>query len=153
AVREVIAKMTQHHAGESVAKAKSNKEKEVPDDLYQQLLDLEMLQSYVEIVGSQPVIDSVHLFEQSMPAYLAVLDSNMVAKDQEGIVSEAHKIKGAAGSVGLKRIQKIAQKAQSPEAPAWWENISDWVEEIKNEYQSDIAVLKRWLIQQANAKQ
>lgn len=40
-----------------------------------------MLQSYVEIVGSQPVIDSVHLFEQSMPAYLAVLDSNMVAKD------------------------------------------------------------------------
>ncbi|EJL6262796.1 aerobic respiration two-component sensor histidine kinase ArcB [Vibrio cholerae] len=153
AVREVIAKMTQHHAGESVAKVKSNKEKEVPDDLYQQLLDLEMLQSYVEIVGSQPVIDSVHLFEQSMPAYLAVLDSNMVAKDQEGIVSEAHKIKGAAGSVGLKRIQKIAQKAQSPEAPAWWENISDWVEEIKNEYQSDIAVLKRWLTQQANAKQ
>ena len=57
-----------------------------------------MLQSYVEIVGSQPVIDSVTLFEQSMPAYLAVLDSNMVAKDKEGIVSEAHKIKGAAGS-------------------------------------------------------
>lgn len=31
AVREVIAKMTQHHAGESVAKVKSNKEKELPD--------------------------------------------------------------------------------------------------------------------------
>ncbi len=90
-----------------------------------------MPHSDVEIVGSHPLIVSVHLFEQSMPTYLVVLDSNMVAKDQEGIVSEAHKIKGASGSVGLKRIQTIGQKAQSPEAPAWWENISDWVEEIK----------------------
>ncbi|MDW2035349.1 Hpt domain-containing protein, partial [Vibrio sp. 665] len=60
---------------------------------------------------------------------------------------EAHKIKGAAGSIGLKRIQSVAQKAQSPDMPAWWENISDWVEEIKNEYQNDIQVLKSWLDQ------
>ena len=36
----------------------------------------------------------------------------MTAKDQDGIVSEAHKIKGAAGSIGLKRIQSVAQKAR-----------------------------------------
>jgi two-component system aerobic respiration control sensor histidine kinase ArcB len=71
----------------------------------------------------------------------------MVAKDQDGIVSEAHKIKGAAGSIGLKHIQSVAQKAQTPDAPAWWENIGDWVDEIKNEYQNDILVLKQWLAQ------
>ncbi|MCV5743498.1 Hpt domain-containing protein, partial [Escherichia coli] len=111
------------------------------------LLDLDMLESYVDIVGVKPVYDSIKMFEDMMPDYIEVLDSNMTAKDQDGIVSEAHKIKGAAGSIGLKRIQSVAQKAQAPDMPAWWENISDWVEEIKNEYQNDIQVLKSWLDQ------
>ncbi|CAH1608197.1 sensory histidine kinase ArcB [Vibrio jasicida] len=111
------------------------------------LLDLDMLESYVDIVGVKPVYDSIKMFEDMMPDYIQILDSNMMAKDQDGIVSEAHKIKGAAGSIGLKHIQSVAQKAQSPDMPAWWENISDWVEEIKNEYQNDIQVLKSWLEQ------
>ncbi len=101
----------------------------------------------VMLVGSEPVLESIKMFEDMMPSYIELLDSNMVAKDQDGIVSEAHKIKGAAGSIGLKRIQSVAQKAQSPEAPAWWENITDWVEEVKNEYAHDIEVLKQWLAQ------
>ena len=104
-----------------------------------------MLESYVDIVGTQPVLESISMFENMMPDYIKVLDSNMTAKDQQGIVEEAHKIKGAAGSIGLKHIQLVAQKAQSPERPAWWKNIDDWVEEIKNEYQNDIATLKEWL--------
>ncbi len=111
------------------------------------LLDLDMLESYVDIVGSKPVYDSIKMFEEMMPDYIEVLDSNMIAKDKDGIVSEAHKIKGAAGSIGLKRIQSVAQKAQSPDMPAWWENISDWIEEIKNEYLNDIQVLRSWLEQ------
>jgi two-component system aerobic respiration control sensor histidine kinase ArcB len=111
------------------------------------LLDLDMLESYVDIVGAKPVYDSIKMFEDMMPDYIEVLDYNMIAKDKDGIVSEAHKIKGAAGSIGLKRIQSVAQKAQSPDMPAWWENISDWVEEIKNEYLNDIQVLKSWLEQ------
>lgn len=114
-------------------------------DIASTLLDLEMLESYVDIVGSKPVLDSIKMFEDMMPGYIEVLDSNMTAKDQDGIVSEAHKIKGAAGSIGLQHIQRVAQKAQSPQMPAWWENIEDWVEEIKNEYQHDITVLKQWL--------
>ncbi|MCF7504001.1 aerobic respiration two-component sensor histidine kinase ArcB [Vibrio sp. L3-7] len=111
------------------------------------LLDVDMLESYVDIVGPKPVLDSIVMFENMMPEYMEILNSNMVAKDQDSIVSEAHKIKGAAGSIGLKRIQQVAQKAQSPDMPAWWENISDWVDEINNEYQNDIEVLKSWLNQ------
>jgi two-component system aerobic respiration control sensor histidine kinase ArcB len=117
------------------------------EELYSQLLDLDMLKSYIEIVGDKPVLDSISMFEQMMPDYIEILDSNMIAKDQAGIVSEAHKIKGAAGSIGLARIQRVAQKAQTPDAPAWWENITDWVEEIKNEYRSDITLLREWIAQ------
>lgn len=120
----------------------------VSDEMINTLLDLEMLSSYVEIVGPQPVYASIAMFEEKMPEYLAILDSNMTAKDQDGIKFEAHKIKGAAGSIGLKHIQQVAQKAQSPELPAWWENINDWVDEIKNGYQNDLQVLKSWLAEQ-----
>ncbi|MDN3699532.1 aerobic respiration two-component sensor histidine kinase ArcB [Vibrio clamense] len=118
-----------------------------PTEIEIRLLDLTMLESYIDIVGTKPVFDSIAMFEDMMPSYLEILDSNMIAKDKPSIVSEAHKIKGAAGSIGLKHIQSVAQKAQTPDAPAWWENISDWVEEIKNEYQHDIQVLKDWLNQ------
>ncbi len=115
------------------------------DEIMGQVLDLEMLNSYIDIVGIQPVLESIKMFEDMMPSYIEVLDSNMVAKDQDGIVSEAHKIKGAAGSIGLARIQRVAQKAQSPDSPAWWENITDWTEEIKNEYKNDIHLLREWI--------
>ncbi|WP_394211110.1 aerobic respiration two-component sensor histidine kinase ArcB [Enterovibrio calviensis] len=115
------------------------------NDLFDTLLDIDMLTSYVDIVGAAPVYQSIEMFEQVMPDYLKILDSNMMAKDQDGIASEAHKIKGAAGSIGLKHIQKVAQKAQSPELPAWWENITDWVDEIKEGYSHDLNVLRQWL--------
>lgn len=141
---------------ECVKPQKDSKEPEMTvepnsnSELFDTLLDMDMLVSYVEIVGSKPILDSIAMFENLMPEYIDILDSNMTAKDQDGIVSEAHKIKGAAGSIGLKHIQQVAQKAQSPEHPAWWENINDWVDEIKNEYHHDIDVLKQWLAQQSN---
>ncbi|ASG08176.1 aerobic respiration two-component sensor histidine kinase ArcB [Vibrio anguillarum] len=146
AIQEVIAKFT-HSEATQLADAKVKAASEEHSELNTHLLDLEMLESYIDIVGPKPVLESIQMFEQMMPSYVEVLDSNMVAKDQAGIVSEAHKIKGAAGSIGLKHIQNVAQKAQSPELPAWWENIGDWIDEIKNGYQHDIQVLKQWLTQ------
>jgi two-component system aerobic respiration control sensor histidine kinase ArcB len=112
---------------------------------YDEMLDLDMLNSYIDIVGTKPVLDSIKMFEEMMPEYINILDSNITAKDKKGIVSEAHKIKGAAGSVGLKYIQGVAQKAQTPDFPAWSENIDDWVGKIKSEYKNNIAILKQWL--------
>ncbi|MCW8332225.1 aerobic respiration two-component sensor histidine kinase ArcB [Vibrio paucivorans] len=144
AIQEVISKYCNIDTQPSKPEVVTKVDEQV-SELYQQLLDIDMLESYVGIVGTKPVLDSIEMFEQMMPEYIEILDSNMMAKDQAGIVSEAHKIKGAAGSIGLKHIQKVAQKAQSPDMPAWWENIADWVEEIKNEYQHDIRILKDWL--------
>ena len=68
-----------------------------------------------------------------------------MARDQGGIVAEAHKIKSAAGAIGLKRLHQLAQQAQNPELPAWRENIEDWIEAIRYAWPEDLASLKRWL--------
>ncbi|HAS61944.1 MAG TPA: aerobic respiration two-component sensor histidine kinase ArcB [Vibrio sp.] len=146
-VQEVIALFSAHEPEQPMPHLPETKHVVDHEEVYHSILDLDMLESYVGIVGAKPVLESIKMFEEMMPDYIELLDSNMIAKDQEGIVSEAHKIKGAAGSIGLRHIQSVAQKAQSPDQPAWWENIDDWVDEIKKEYQSDIQVLKEWLAQ------
>ena len=115
------------------------------NDKSQQLLDIAMLEQYIELVGPKLITDGLAVFEKMMPGYLAVLESNLTARDQKGIVEEGHKIKGAAGSVGLRHLQQLGQQIQSPDLPAWWDNVGEWVEEMKSEWQHDVAVLKAWV--------
>ncbi|AOM42171.1 aerobic respiration two-component sensor histidine kinase ArcB [Xenorhabdus hominickii] len=111
----------------------------------EELLDTEMLNQYIELVGPKMIADNLVIFETMMPNYLALLDSNMTARDQKGITEEAHKIKGAAGSVGLRHLQQLAQQIQSPDLPAWWDNVQEWVDELKLEWKTDIEILRNWL--------
>ncbi|BDH44427.1 aerobic respiration control sensor protein [Salmonella enterica subsp. enterica serovar Choleraesuis] len=111
----------------------------------QNLLDLPMLEQYVELVGPKLITDGADMFEKMMPGYLSVLESNLTARDQKGIVEEGHKIKGAAGSVGLRHLQSLAQQVQSPDLPAWWDNVGEWIEEIRTEWQHDVNELRAWV--------
>ncbi|MCC8365093.1 aerobic respiration two-component sensor histidine kinase ArcB [Xenorhabdus sp. PB61.4] len=111
----------------------------------EELLDTEMLNQYIDLVGPKMVIDNLSIFEDMMPGYLALLDSNMTARDQKGIAEEAHKIKGAAGSVGLRHLQQLAQQIQSPGLPAWWDNVQEWVDELNLEWKNDTETLRNWL--------
>jgi two-component system aerobic respiration control sensor histidine kinase ArcB len=114
-------------------------------EIDESLLDTAMLEQYLELVGPQLIYQSLEMFEQMMPSYLELLDSNMTARDQQGITEEGHKIKGAAGSVGLKHLQQLAQHIQTPDLPAWWNNLNEWVEELKQEWRNDVAVLRTWV--------
>lgn len=109
------------------------------------VIDTEMLNSYLDIVGKQPVLDSLLMFEQTIPDYMQQLNQYLSVGDDANLVSEAHKIKGAAGSVGLQRIQQLAQLAQTPEAEEWRENVAGWIENMNQCYQQDINTLKRWI--------
>ena len=109
------------------------------------VLDIPMLEQYIELVGPKLINDGLAVFERMMPGYLAVLESNLTARDQKGIVDEGHKIKGAAGSIGLRHIQQLGQQIQTPDLPAWSDYVGEWVEEMKSEWQNDVAVLKAWV--------
>ena len=110
------------------------------------LFNESMLKELMEFLPTSVMLENVALFETLMPEYLSILESHMVAKNEQGIVSQSHKIKGAAASVGLLRIQKLAQKMQSPDLPAWWDNIDDWHELIKSLYLKDLKDLKKWIV-------
>lgn len=109
------------------------------------LLDIPMLEQYLELVGPKLITDGLAVFEKMMPGYVSILESNLTAQDKKGIVEEGHKIKGAAGSVGLRHLQQLGQQIQSPDLPAWEDNIGEWIEEMKEEWRHDVEVLKAWV--------
>lgn len=109
------------------------------------LLDIPMLEQYLELVGPKLITDGLVVFERMMPGYVSVLESNLTAQDKKGIVEEGHKIKGAAGSVGLRHLQQLGQQIQSPDLPAWEDNVGEWIEEMKEEWRHDVEVLKAWV--------
>ncbi|MCT4702002.1 aerobic respiration two-component sensor histidine kinase ArcB [Enterobacteriaceae bacterium H20N1] len=118
---------------------------QVDSEKQQALLDIPMLEQYMELVGPKLITDGLAMFEKMMPGYLSILDSNMTARDWKSVVEEGHKIKGAAGSVGLRHLQQVAQQIQSPDLPAWSDNVGEWIEELKQEWQHDVDVLKAWV--------
>jgi len=122
----------------------STEEPSVTTQTQESLLDIAMLEQYIELVGPGLIYQSAEMFEKMMPDYLAVLDSNMIARDQAGIAEEGHKIKGAAGSVGLKHLQQLAQQIQTPTLPAWWDNVQEWIDELKLEWRNDVRILREW---------
>ena len=109
------------------------------------LLDIPMLEQYLELVGPKLITDGLAVFERMMPGYVSVLESNLTAQDKKGIVEEGHKIKGAAGSVGLRHLQQLGQQIQSPDLRAWEDNVGEWIEEMKEEWRHDVEVLKAWV--------
>lgn len=109
------------------------------------LLDIPMLEQYLELVGPKLITDGLAVFEKMMPGYVSVLESNLTAQDKKGIVEEGHKIKGAAGSVGLRHLQQLGQQIQSPDLPSWEDNVGEWIEEMKEEWRHDVEVLKAWV--------
>ncbi|MCC2617426.1 aerobic respiration two-component sensor histidine kinase ArcB [Aestuariibacter halophilus] len=109
------------------------------------ILDLELLQMLVDTIGHEMVRTSVKVFQENMPEYMEILQLSLSANEKEDVCAHAHKIKGAAGSVGLARVQKIANQIQQGDHPTWWENVHDWVEELQMAVQQDMQKLDQWI--------
>jgi two-component system aerobic respiration control sensor histidine kinase ArcB len=117
-------------------------------DLLNNVLDLDLLQMLVDTIGHDMVCTSVNVFQEKMPEYLEILQLSLSADEKEEVCSQAHKIKGAASSVGLTRVQKIANEIQQGDHPAWWQNVHDWVEQLHQAANQDMQKLINWLGQQ-----
>ena len=109
------------------------------------ILDLNTLEQYCSAIGAGTLLKSVVLFEQLMPEYVDNLVKASDAGDKDILCAEAHKFKGAAGSVGLKRIQQFAQLLQHGEEAAWANEHQAWLAVIVEHASDDLQKLKLFL--------
>lgn len=58
-----------------------------------ELLDTEMLQQYLDLVGPQLIDQSLAVFEKMMPGYLSVLESNMTRAIRKGLPKRDTRLK------------------------------------------------------------
>jgi len=109
------------------------------------ILDLNTLEQYCSAIGAGTLLKSVVLFEQLLPEYLSNLQQAAGTNNKEQLCSEAHKFKGAAGSVGLKRVHYYAQLLQHGEDPEWDSQHQVWLQQILTEVTADLQQLKSFL--------
>lgn len=114
---------------------------------HESVLDMEMLNMLADTIGVEMIHTSVNVLKEKMPDYMEILLTNLSAEEKDEVCSQAHKIKGAASSVGLQRVQKIANRIQQGDHPAWWQNVNDWVEELQQACKKDLVTLDEWLLQ------
>ncbi len=112
--------------------------------------DFVMLNDLIAMLGVQFVKDNLSLFKQTMPEYIADLQTAFIRYQQDSahrseLTDCAHKIKGAAASIGLTYLQQIAEQAQRAELSGWKENITEWVELLTTQWLSETEKLERWL--------
>ena len=136
------------HAPPAPLEIEGQVERAQPNKTLSNILDMDLLEMLVDTIGDDMVRASVKVFQEKMPEYMEILQLSLTADEKSEVCSQAHKIKGAAGSVGLARVQRIANQIQQGDHPTWWENVHDWVEELQMAVQHDMKGLNSWLNEQ-----
>ncbi|MFD2165272.1 Hpt domain-containing protein [Thalassotalea euphylliae] len=65
------------------------------------VIDSELIQGYLDNLGKDVIKQMLALYEQQSSVYLAEIEQALQAQSQEQWHERCHKMKGAAGSVGL----------------------------------------------------
>lgn len=119
-----------------------------------------ILGELVDVMGLNAVLANFELFASLMPDYLNNLQTyfqqwqqGKIDDEQQRkmVADEAHKIKGALASVGLKRLQQIAQLAQTDNGIFWAENIEHWIAQLQH-WQADLQQATLWIKEVKNDK-
>lgn len=112
-------------------------------------LDLSILDELYEILGKQAIQNNLKLFVATMPEYLQQLmqEYQRYLSDPQQklqLTETAHKMKGAAASVGLKQLQQICKAIQDGDREDWQTQLAARIEQLQS-WQQHVAVLQRWL--------
>lgn len=118
----------------------------------ERLFDERILSELIEVMGKEGVLANFKLFSKLMPDYLNNLAHSFTQWQESGnsqlrkqTTEEAHKIKGALASVGLIKLQAVAQQAQYDNGKEWEQGIAEWVEQITTEWREDLAAASDWV--------
>ena len=97
-----------------------------------ELLDVETIEDFVNSMGIDVFKRSSNLFAKLNPQYQQELVSSLAQGDREEYKSVAHKLKGAAGSVGLNDVQLHAKMMEHGALEQNDEELQQWLIELKD---------------------
>lgn len=127
-------------------------EKGIEENFTHSVFDERILTELVEVMGKEGVLANFKLFAKLMPDYINNLvyslthwqeERNSIFRKQTA--DEAHKIKGALASVGLTKLQAVAQQAQNDNGELWENGINQWVDQIVQEWRADLQIAVEWV--------
>ncbi|MCK8119633.1 aerobic respiration two-component sensor histidine kinase ArcB [Pseudoalteromonas sp. A3] len=104
--------------------------KEALEGINAGVLDVETIEDFVNSMGLEVFKRSSGLFEKLNPQYQQELQSVLNANDREEYKSVAHKLKGAAGSVGLNDVQLHAKKMEHGALDESDEVLKEWLDTL-----------------------
>ncbi len=104
--------------------------KEALEGINAGVLDVETIEDFVNSMGLEVFKRSSGLFEKLNPQYQQELQSTLNENDREEYKSVAHKLKGAAGSVGLNDVQLHAKKMEHGALDESDEVLREWLDTL-----------------------
>ena len=104
--------------------------KEALEGINAGVLDVETIEDFVNSMGLEVFKRSSGLFEKLNPQYQQELQSALNENDREEYKSVAHKLKGAAGSVGLNDVQLHAKKMEHGALDESDELLKEWLDTL-----------------------
>lgn len=104
----------------------------------------------IYLLGKTQMGENLQLFKQTMPNYLNELHQAFRAYQKNHYLAQqvadlAHKIKGAAASLGLLTIQEWAEKMQHNETEDWNWCIELWLNQLDESWENNVKELENYL--------
>ena len=106
-------------------------------------LDEELLTGYIDNLGSNIVKQMIELYVEQSNLYLVDIAKNVDENSQSQWQESCHKMKGAAGSVGLKKVHALLVNIEKLTVST--EKKLLLLSELKQLNQSGITAFKQWL--------
>lgn len=114
-------------------------------ELSSDLLVLETINDFVNSMGVGVFAKSSQLFNKLWPQYLNELETALSEQDYEEYKSVAHKLKGAAGSVGLLKVQASAKEMENNALTSSDEQLKYWIESLPAQIKEGLDALQEYL--------
>ena len=108
-----------------------------------QILDLATLQDYMQSLGPEAMKRSAQLFAQLLPGYINKMIEAAVQQNTVEFKESAHKLKGAAASVGLLWVQQQAKMFE--QGPVVWQGLERQLVDYHLETEQHLAALQHFI--------
>lgn len=149
---EELANCLNHYFDHSFMQDSDEKRPLVSDENPNLCYSTRILKELIEVMGKEAVLANMELFANLMPSYQENLRRYIAdwktlpsAEYRKLVAEEAHKIKGALASVGLHKLQQVAQLAQTDNGDMWEAHIETWAEQIYAQWQADLQEAKEFV--------